>query len=100
MSVADTPILDPAFDLFTKVQRENGAPPPDEVSFVGGFMTCFGIITGKVDIGLDQNAPLDRILDVLHKEIAKFGLRIVEQQAKQGHHPAVEAAIKSLTRKQ
>ena len=76
-------IIDKSFEVFDKVQRGMGSPPPDEVSFVGGFMTLFGIITGRVDIGLDQNAPLDKILDNIHKDIAAFGMRIAENQRKQ-----------------
>lgn len=76
-------IIDPAFEVFTKVQRKIGAPSPDEVSFVGGFTACFGIIVGKVDIGLDQNAPLDKILDAIHDDIAAFGRRVWENQQKQ-----------------
>lgn len=76
-------ILDQAYEVFCKVQRQNGSPVPDEVSFVGGFMACFGIITGKVDIGLDQNAPLDKILDQIHEACADFGRRVWTNQQKQ-----------------
>jgi len=76
-------IIDKAFEVFDRVQRGMGSPAPDEVSFVGGFMTCFGIMVGRVDIGLDQHAPLDKIMDAIHKDIAAFGLRIAENQRKQ-----------------
>lgn len=76
-------ILEDAFETFTKVQLREGSPAPDEVSFVGGFITCFGIICGNVDIGLDRDAPLDKILDQIHKEIATFGKRVATNQARQ-----------------
>lgn len=76
-------LLDQAYEVFCKIQRANGSPVPDEVSFVGGFMACFGIITGKVDIGLDQNAPLDKILDQIHEACAAFGRRVWKNQQKQ-----------------
>lgn len=76
-------IIDKAYDVYAGVQKKIGAPVPDEVSFVGGFIACFGIFTGRVDIGLDQNAPLDKIMDAVHKDIAAFGQRILENQQKQ-----------------
>lgn len=76
-------IIDKSFEVFDKVQRGMGSPPPDEVSFVGGFMTCFGIMVGRIDIGLDQNAPLTTIMEAIHKDIAAFGMRIAENQRKQ-----------------
>lgn len=78
-------ILDKSYDVFEGVQKKIGAPAPDEVSFVGGFIACFGILTGRVDIGLDQNAPLDRIMDAIHRDIHSFGQRIAENQKKQQH---------------
>jgi hypothetical protein len=86
-------LLDKSFEVYAKVQRLNGSPVPDEASFVGGFIACFGIITGRVDIGLDDNAPLTQTLDSLHKDIAAFGQRIAENQAKQdGLEKVVRAA--------
>lgn len=76
-------LIDRAWDVFEKVQRTHGAPTPDEVSFVGGFTACFGIIVGKVDIGLDPDAPLDKHLDAIHRSIADFAGRVVENQTKQ-----------------
>ena len=76
-------IIDRSFEVFAKVQKAMGSPVPDEVSFVGGFMTCFGVIVGRVDIGLDQDEPLDKILDAIHKDIAAFGQRVAENQRKQ-----------------
>lgn len=76
-------LIDKAWDVFEKVQRQNGSPSPDEVSFVGGFTACFGIITGRVDVGLDENAPLNKHLDLIHRAIMDFASRVTENQAKQ-----------------
>lgn len=75
-------LIDRAWDVFEKVQRRNGSPSPDEVSFVGGFCACFGILTGRVDIGLDGDAPLDQIMDAVHKSISGFAGRVIENQRK------------------
>jgi hypothetical protein len=76
-------ILDKGFEVANKVQFDNGQDPLDEVSFVYGFINCFGIITGRVDIGLDQNVPLDKVLDAIHEDIVAFGRRVADNQAKQ-----------------
>lgn len=75
-------LIDKAWNVFERVQRQNGSPSPDEVSFVGGFIACFGIVTGRVDVGLDQNAPLDQSLDLLHRSIADIAGRVAENQRK------------------
>lgn len=76
-------ILDRAYEVFAGVQKKIGAPVPDEASFVGGFTACFGILVGRVDIGLDKNAPLDKIMDAIHKDIHSFAQRVYENQRKQ-----------------
>lgn len=76
-------IIEQAFHTFEDVQKANMAPIPDEVSFVGGFMTLFGILTGRVDIGLDQNMPLDKIMDMIHEELSNIRDRVVENTRKQ-----------------
>lgn len=75
-------LIDKAWDVFERGQKKNGSPSPDEVSFVGGFIACFGIITGKVDVGLDQSAPLTESLDLLHRSIVDVAHRVAENQRK------------------
>lgn len=75
-------LIDRAWDVFERVQKQNGSPSRDEVSFVGGFTACFGIITGRVDIGLDENAPLTQHMDAIHRSISDFAQRIGENQRK------------------
>jgi hypothetical protein len=95
----NTNLLDKSYDVYAKVQKRIGAPVPDEASFIGGFIACFGIITGKVDIGLDDNAPLSTILESIHKDIATFGQRIVEAQMKQdGFDKAMKQAVEATAR--
>jgi hypothetical protein len=80
MSVDPTAnFLDRSFEEMTRILKKSGKPAPDEASFVHGFMCCFGIIVGKVDVGLDENAPLDKILDVLHRNIADYGRRVADE---------------------
>jgi hypothetical protein len=74
-----TNILDRAYEEMTRILRRDGQPSPDEASFVHGFMCCFGIMVGRVDIGLDQDEPLDKILDIIHRNIADYGRRAAER---------------------
>ena len=76
-------ILDKGFEVANRVQAKIGQPPLDEVSYVYGFLNCFGVITGRVDIGLDPSTPLDRILDAIHEDIVAFGRRVADNQLTQ-----------------
>jgi hypothetical protein len=59
-------IIERSLDVFDRHQRAAGLST-DEVSFVGGFMTCFGILTGRVDIGLAPDTPVLRCSSVFIK---------------------------------
>ena len=72
--------IDKAFEVAAITQRKLGMPYPDEVSFVMGFLACFGIITGNVDIGLPDGTPMGVILDNLEQDIADFGRRVAANQ--------------------
>jgi hypothetical protein len=91
-------IIDRAYETFAGVQKAIGQPAPDEVSFVGGFIACFGILTGRVDIGLDQDAPMDKIMDAIHKDIHSFGQRIAESQMKQEQQERFQAQMSKAVR--
>ena len=73
--------IDKAFEIAVDTQKKLGEPAPDEVSFVMGFITCFGIVTGRIDIGYDSDAPLSRVLENIHRDIMDFGRRIADNQA-------------------
>jgi hypothetical protein len=72
--------IDKAFEVAAITQRKLGMPYPDEVSFVMGFLACFGVITGNVDIGLPEGTPMGVILDNLEQDIADFGRRVAANQ--------------------
>ena len=36
-----------------------------------GFMACFGILSGKVDIGMND-VPLTEVFDAIHKDIVVY----------------------------
>lgn len=72
-------LLGKAYDVAAEVQDQNGEDAPDEVSFVMGFMACFGIITNRVDVGL-EGAPMDKVLDAIHRDLVDFGRGIADSQ--------------------
>ena len=76
-------LIEKAYEVAARTQRKIGEPSPDEVSFVMGFIACFGILTGRVDIGIDEDAPLDQIFDAIHEDILAFGRRVAGNQQMQ-----------------
>ena len=69
--------------MANRVQAMMGQPPLDEVSYVMGFVCCFGILTHRVEIGLPADAPLDRIFDNVHKDVDQMMRRISKNQTLQ-----------------
>lgn len=67
-------LIEQALDQFDKTARPVGISV-DEASFVGGFVACFGMVTGKVPIGLNDGASfldvLERVQEHLHRHHAK-----------------------------
>lgn len=72
--------IDKAFEVATQSQQRIGQPPPDEVSFVMGFITCFGIITGRVDIGYAPDTSILTLLNNLDRDIQDFTRRVMANQ--------------------
>lgn len=73
-------LLDKGYEVANKAQLLRGQPSLDEVSFVMGFMACFGIVTRRVDIGISPEAPTDLVLDSIHQDLVDFGRRVVMNQ--------------------
>jgi len=73
-------VIEKGYEVANKVQRMINQPPLDEVSYVMGFVCCFGILTHRVDIGLPADAPLDRIFDNIHRDVDAVMKRIVKNQ--------------------
>lgn len=69
-------IIERSLDVFDRHQRAAGLST-DEVSFVGGFMTCYGILTGRVDIGLPQDTPMLKVFERIHKELDDYRRKVI-----------------------
>lgn len=72
-------LIDQGFEIFERVQREMGQTS-DEVSFVGGFMTCFGILTGRIPLlGGEAISVLERF-DTIHRNIDDYRRKVLAAQ--------------------
>ncbi|HEV8293038.1 MAG TPA: hypothetical protein VGP94_13980 [Tepidisphaeraceae bacterium] len=69
-------IIERSLDVFDADQRRAGLST-DEVSFVGGFMTCFGILTNRVDIGMPPNTSVLKVLERIHKELDDYRRKVI-----------------------
>ncbi len=64
-------LIEQALDIYAKTAARGGIPV-DEASFVGGFVACFGIVTGKVPVGLPDGASIGDVLNRLHDHLQRF----------------------------
>lgn len=78
-------IIERALDVFAQNQARAGLSV-DEVSFVGGFMTLFGILTFRVDIGMSPDTPYIKVLERVQKELEDYRRRvIIAENLRNGH---------------
>lgn len=73
-------LIECSWSVFEKHQRERGVST-DEVSFVGGFMSCFGMLTGRVDIGLPADTPVLKLFERVQKELDAMRSKVINAQA-------------------
>jgi hypothetical protein len=75
-------LIERSWGVFEKHQRDRGVST-DEVSFVGGFMSCFGVLTGRVDIGLPPDTPVLKLFERVQKELDAMRVKVIEGQAEE-----------------
>lgn len=73
-------LIERSWAVYEKHQRDRGVST-DEVSFVGGFMSCFGILTGRVDIGLPADTPTLKLFERVQRELDDMRARVIGAQA-------------------
>ena len=73
-------LIERSWAVFERHHRERGIST-DEVSFVGGFMSCFGILTGRVDIGLPADTSILKLFERVQKELDQMRAKVIEAQA-------------------
>lgn len=73
-------LIEQAFEVYERHQRKRGVPT-DEVSFVGGFMSCFGVLTGRVPVDLPDDATVLQLFELIQRELDNYRTRILGAQA-------------------
>lgn len=64
-------LIEQALDIYAKTAQHGGLSV-DEASFVGGFVACFGIVTGKVPVGLPEGSTIADVHQRLHDHLQRF----------------------------
>jgi len=73
-------LIERAWSVYEEHMRKRGVST-DEVSFVGGFMSCFGVLTGRVPIGLPEDTPVLKIFEHMQKELDDMRVKVIDGQA-------------------
>lgn len=68
-----------SLEVYAEHQRKRGVDT-DEVSFVAGFMSCFGVITGRVDVGLPEDTPVLKMFELIQRELDDYRTRVIGAQ--------------------
>lgn len=72
-------LIEQAFEVYERHQRQRGVPT-DEVSFVGGFMSCFGVLTGRVPVDLPDDATVLQRFELIQRELDHYRTRVLGAQ--------------------
>jgi hypothetical protein len=64
-------LIEQALDIYAKTAGRGGLAV-DEASFVGGFVACFGIVTGKLPVGLPDGCTYQQVLERVHDHLQRF----------------------------
>jgi len=75
-------LIDRSLELFEAHQRKRGVQT-DDVSFVGGFMSCFGVLTGRVDVGLPADTPVLKLFELIQRNLDDYRARVIGGQAEE-----------------
>lgn len=76
-------LIEQAFEVYERHQRKRGVPT-DEVSFVGGFMSCFGVLTGRVPVDLPADATVLQRFELIQRELDHYRTRVLGAQDQRG----------------
>lgn len=76
-------LIERAWSVYDEHQRKRGVST-DEVSFVGGFMSCFGMLTGRVDIGMPPDTPMLKLFERIQRELDDMRAKVIDGQAERG----------------
>jgi hypothetical protein len=73
-------LIDRSLETFEAHQRKRGVQT-DDVSFVGGFMSCYGILTGRVDVGMPPDTSVLKLFELIQRNLDDYRTRVLGGQA-------------------
>lgn len=72
-------LIDRSLETFERHQRKRGFQT-DDVSFVGGFMSCFGILTGRVNVGMPEDTSVLKLFELIQRNLDDYRTRVIGAQ--------------------
>lgn len=72
-------IIDRSLEVFERHQRKRGVQT-DDVSFVGGFASCYGILTGRVDVGMPEDTLVLKMFELIQRNLDDYRTRVIGAQ--------------------
>lgn len=75
-------LIERSWAVYEKHQRERGVST-DEVSFMGGYLSCFGMLTGRVDIGMPADTPILKLFERVQRELDDMRAQVIRAQAEE-----------------
>jgi hypothetical protein len=82
-AMSEQNLIERSWSVYEAHMRKQGLGATDEVSFVGGFMACFGMLTGRVDIGMPPDTPVLKLFERIQKELDAMRVKVIEGQAEE-----------------
>lgn len=72
-------LIDRSLETYERHQRKRGVQT-DDVSFVAGFMSCFGILTGRVNVGMPEDTPVLKLFELIQRNLDDYRIRVIGAQ--------------------
>jgi hypothetical protein len=96
-------LIERAWEVYERFQRANGQSV-DEPSFVGGFLSCYAIITGRLDVGIseeDQGKPgsVLAILERIQRDAEEIRTKVIQTNSEALANDAIQRAVDGMHRK-
>lgn len=71
-------LIERSFEVFAKAHQRETGQVADGPSFVGGFATLLGVLSGRVNVGLPE-ATVEQLFDMAHQSLVDYRRTIVNQ---------------------
>jgi hypothetical protein len=71
-------LLEQSFEVFAAAHRRETGQVPDGPSFVGGFATLLGVLSGRVDVGMGD-ATVAQLFEFAQRSLVDYRDTIIRQ---------------------